>query len=276
MFYKRPLVPCVAAYIFGLWLVYHAWYHWAAGAMMLAGVAVGLGVYAAWRQRDMTAIYLMLIMVAGMAVMAARGYREHTARMIIAEYEAYPMVVVSGRVTGMADLVDMENQRAVLRNVTLRAGDKTARLPGKMQVSIFPEALGRRVPIPGEYIAFAARVFEPSARQNFFGYDRLKYLRHQGIYSSAAALKVAEVVTILPASAGLFARIELSLTQFRRRVTENLQRDMWPREARLMNAMLFNDMRGMTDEERTIFRDSGTFHLFAVSGMHVADRKSVV
>jgi len=272
MHFSRPLIPAISAYITGLWLV-HGMFHFSPAlavtmAALLAVIFIALSLWC----KDLTPVYLLLIMVFGGVVMAGRERDMHAANALIASLEGPGVKVISGKVKATAELADTEKSRVVLSNVTVTSGSAIYNFPGQVQMTIDNETLaGGGAPlVAGEQITFPGHLQTPAALQNFYGYDRASALRHDAIYASATPLKLKGIIRRTTDRAGLGPQISRELTHFRSTVSRNLKRDMWPDEAGLMNAMLFNDMRTMTERDRQVFRDSGTFHLFAVSGMHVA------
>jgi competence protein ComEC len=174
-------------------------------------------------------------------------------------------------VRSASEIDDTQRLQFTLDNVRVTSGGKVLSLPGKMQVNLDRSQLTTEaLPVPGERIGFTGYVSQPAALQNFFGYDRLETLRHREIFSTGWPMDLEAITIVDSRSAGFSGKLSHTLGGFRRQVAGALARNMNAREARLMTAMLFNDMRAITEAEKIVFRDSGTFHLFAVSGMHVA------
>lgn len=272
MLFRRPLLPCVLAYMAGLWLVHDVFHQWPAAAMAMfaALCAIACGV-AIW-QRVSTPMYLLALLVLGAAVMSVRERQTYAAADLVAQLQGPGARVISGTVTNLSELADTEKSRVILKNVTVTSGVQTIHIPGKVQLTLDRGAVagGNDAPVPGVRLTFPGRIYQPAALHNFFGYDRIEALRHEAIYASAAPLDLKGIVRVRQGSAGLAGVIGEKLVRFRQNVTSTLHQTMWKREGRLMVAMLFNDMRSLTEDEKQIFRESGTFHLFAVSGMHVA------
>lgn len=270
--YNRPLFPCVIFFVLGLLLV-HDLYHFFPGLAWAAGGAVTAGCWwMAWRWRDWAPVLLWAVMLTGALIMTGKEAEHRGALDLTEKLEGDGYHLLRGRVRSFTETYDADRFRVVLEDVSVTSGPFTAVMPGRVQVSVKPDQVeGGRLPVSGEWIGFAGRLAEPSGLQNFFGYDRLEALRHSGIYTMAIPMPVTGVVRIEGSlRGGWWARVERWLGETRRRVTDNLKEQMWEQEGRLMAAMLFNDMRTMTEAERQVFRESGTFHLFAVSGMHVA------
>jgi competence protein ComEC len=205
-------------------------------------------------------------------VMGMRESRQLSAQELVSRLEGPHARTISGRVAGMAEFGDTEAARVTLNDVTVTSGSSVFHLPGRVQLTIEAKAMAGNgdMPAVGEQITFPGQILRPVALQNFFGYNRLEALRHDGIYATAVPMALDGIVRRDDVSFSPRSPIDRALTGFRKRISVNLQQCMWEREGRLMIAMLFNDMRSLTDIERQVFRDSATFHLFAVSGMHVA------
>ncbi len=271
MFYRRPLIPCILAYVAGLWLVHWVYHFWPAAALLLGGLTAAASISVAVRSKDMSLFYLFLLMALGASVMGVRERRAYVAQEVVTQLQSPAAKIISGKVKAMAELTDTESSRLILSDVRVTSGSGSVELPGLVYLTLDAAGMaGGKFPGAGQRVIFPGRIFKPGALHNFFGYDRTAALRHEGVFAGAAPLGSKGIVRIQSGSDGVFGRISRTLSNFRRLVSENLLRDMWDREGRLMVAMLFNDMRNLGDDEKAIFRDSQTFHLFAVSGMHVA------
>lgn len=271
MVFRRPLIPCILAYVAGLWLVHDAYHFWPLCAMAIGGLLAAAACGLACRYKDLTPLYLLVILGLGATVMAVRERQERVAQDLIAQLQSPSAKIISGKIKAVAELADTEGARAVLTDAQVSSGGVAIDIPGLVNLTLESACMaGGRLPAAGEHVIFAGRIYKPPALRNFFGYNRAEALRHEAVYSGAAPLPLKGIVRIRSEAGGAVGAISRVLADFRRQVSENVRRDMWEREGRLMVAMLFNDMRGLTESEKAIFRDSQTFHLFAVSGMHVA------
>lgn len=240
---------------------------------MLCGMAGFAAAFYSWRFRNFTVLCLFLLAALGGAVMGCRELRAQRAIQVLDQVVDQRPKLVTGSVALITDLPDDDQAYLVLRDVTITSGTRNVKLPGRMQATVsdkFVRGGPGALPVAGEKVSFPARITRPVFLSNFFGYNREEALRNSEIFSAAVALKLPKSVQVTTHDAGLAAAVTRHLTAIRKQLSQNLRRDMWAREGRLMVAMIFNDLRGMTDEERRVFRDSGTLHLFAVSGMHVA------
>lgn len=271
MHFSRPLIPCILAYSCGLWLVHEIYHTAPAVALVIGGVvaAVTLGL-ARWR-RELTPLYLLAIFCAGALVMGLREREFRAAAEIAAKVAGPQLKQVSGTVASAEEDLDGTRGRVVLNEAEILNNGRGWRVPGKILVTMAAKR-GKpplRVPVVGERLAFAGQVEQPAALHNFFGYDRTESLRHRQIYLTARVVVSGDGESADSASA-LRVEAESLMAKAGEYVSHVVREKMWPREARLMVAMLLNDMRHLSDEEMRVFRRSGTLHLFAVSGMHVA------
>ena len=110
-------------------------------------------------------------------------------------------------------------------------------------------------------------------------FDYARYLLNQGIAarSNATAAAIRDVGGGTP---GLPCRLHAAQSWASERMVEfagspaNLRLPAYLRltgpDAMMLNAMLFGDRAGLTHALRTGFERTGTFHLFVVSGLHIA------
>lgn len=268
--FRRPLLPCLLAYVVGLWLVHGLGHSWptAAGAVA-AGLVVTAG-FVFWKSRNAMPLILLLIAAAGSAVMLAREVRHDRAQQILSNMDPKTPRRISGVVQSSLEAQMAQRLQLEIADITVSSGTQTLRLPGRMRVHFQREMWQSTPAAPGERITFFGYVSRPKGLQNFWGYDRQEFNRHREIFSAGTPLRVRSIAVTDAASSGWRAGIHRGLMRFRGAVSGHLSASMQPEEAGLMRAMLFNDIRSLSDRQKEVFRESGTLHLFAVSGAHVA------
>lgn len=270
-FFRRPLLPCLLAYLLGLWCVHHLGHHWPLAAIFLGVILIGGCAWYVRATRDYSVVILFGIAMMGAAVMGVREHRAVRAEALVAHLGGDLPRMIAGEVASATNTQDLGRYRVILQGVRVTSGTSVVTLPGKMQVNLEATELNQQhLPATGERIAFVGHIYKPRAQANFFGYDRLEALRHQGIYAAANPLELDGIAIVDPRAGGKWSSMERRLIEFRKRLSSILQNNMGKQEGRLMVAMLFNDMRALNDTEMQVFRESGTLHLFAVSGAHVA------
>lgn len=271
MYFSRPLIPCICAYSLGLWLVHDVYHSQPVAAYITVAIMLMTMAAASFYYRTTTAVYLALVVLAGMAVMFTREADLNRASRLTETLSGSGILKVSGTVRITADIHGTERKRLTLVDVELTSNSTTYRMPGKVSMTVKDSHFDRREPpVAGERVVAFGKIYHPVALQNFYGYDRREALRHDEVYATFSPLDISGIMTVKTVSYNWKGRITQQLSEWRQSVSAAVRAAMWPREGRLMVAMLFNDMNGLTEEERIIFRDSQTFHLFAVSGMHVA------
>ena len=117
----------------------------------------------------------------------------------------------------------------------------------------------------GERLRLTAKFSAPHNFRNPGAFDYRAYLAEKGITALASA-KAGEV-ELLPGFAG--SRVELLRTAIHRSIVEKIHAIWPPRQAALMDAMVIGEDAFLTQETRTDFQRSGTYHILVVSGMNV-------
>ncbi|MBE6936709.1 MAG: DUF4131 domain-containing protein, partial [Ruminococcaceae bacterium] len=114
---------------------------------------------------------------------------------------------------------------------------------------------------PGDQLTLTVSLELPESRWN---YDRFRSDRARGIYLLAEIVEETEIT---------WARVE-SLREFPLRAAAACTRrigELFPaEEAGVLNALIFGDERGLTEDYVTALRRTGLSHLTAVSGMNVS------
>lgn len=268
--FRRPLLPCLLAYVVGLWMVHGLGHSWPAAAGLLAVALLLLAAALFWKTRNAMPLVLVLIAGAGATVMAMREVRRHRAEQMLDQIDTRVPRTISGTVQSSLEAQMAQRLQLEIADITLSSGTQTIRLPGRMRAYFQREMWQAEPAVPGERITFVGYVSRPRGLNNFWGYQRQEVHRHKEIFSAATPLRVRQIAVTDAAAGGWSSDIQRALTRFRKAVSGNLSASMQPQEAGLMRAMLFNDIRSLSDHEKEVFRESGTLHLFAVSGAHVA------
>lgn len=123
-------------------------------------------------------------------------------------------------------------------------------------------------PIENQQIAIAGAL-SPWHTQTWIGDDFLDYLKSQ-----RASFAITQIV---PAKEKLAPSLATRWSQWcreqRNRISENLIAlggNAWERESRVLVAMMFGERGRLPAIEKANFQLTGTMHIFAVSGLHVA------
>ena len=149
---------------------------------------------------------------------------------------------------------------------------------GGIRVSIYEAGLAFTLHC-GDRLEADLRLKPPDTYRTPGAFDVSKYLIGQGI--AARANIAAKQITSLGSSPATFrCRLYAAQTWASTRLidyaasAENQRLSPFLRltqpDAEMLNAMLFGDRTGLTSTLRTGFERTGTFHLFVVSGLHIA------
>lgn len=267
--FRRPFLPCLLAYVAGLWLAREAGGlggGWLAGSV-LAGAAAALG-WAAVR-RDATPLLLAACAAFGVLRMETLLGERRAAREAVRRLDDNIPRVVRGTVRTVAEDDPFQRTRLVLESVTVTSAGQEIALPGRMSVTLSDAQRRDDADItPGDRVRLLAAVAEPPGYRNFFGHNHTEYLALRRIYASAR-VHSGKLVQREASADDLRQQVRHGLARVRSGARAILFRHMPGHEALLMEVLLFNDMRLLSDTDERVFRDSGTMHLFAVSGTHI-------
>ncbi len=134
------------------------------------------------------------------------------------------------------------------------------------------EALGDRLPWPGERIEVRSALNLPPPASHPELFDYRAFLRQQGI----GALGTVWAPGAFRVSAGegdrasRLSRLLRPLMVWRRGALERFERALPPDRAGVMQCMLLGETNGLTPAVREAFLRVGGLHLFSVSGVHTA------
>jgi competence protein ComEC len=268
--FKRPLIPSLGAYVAGLWWFGELWRvnHAIAGCILLAFVALLAGWV--FIRRESTPAFVAAFFLLGIGRMAGIDGEERAADAALSRFVPGQPVYLSGLVRAADFESDAGRFRFTVCKARLGSDGETTRLPGNVLVSVLQNSNRQPppLPVPGQWIGINGQIGKPEGFRNFLSTDYAERLRRQRVY---ATLKVTspESLQIEPGSGGLYGGIRGFLVSARKHADRALRSHMPEHEARLTISMVFNDRRMLTEQDVATLRDSGTFHLFAVSGLHV-------
>lgn len=227
-----PLTGLMAA-----WLPGRGWWRWGR-RLALLGIALAAGfLYAAWRAELRLAESLP-------ALWAGRD------------------VALTGRVAGLPEATPNG-----LRFVLEVAGVATpgARLPERVQLAWYAR---RGEPAPairaGDCLALRARLHPPHGSVNPGGFDYEAWLLERGIRASGGLVALPT-----PASGcggAFFAGVDRARERIRTHLMAALGEAPY---AGVVAALAVGDQAAIPARQWTLFRQTGTSHLFSVSGLHI-------
>ena len=166
---------------------------------------------------------------------------------------------VTATVTGEPRVRESDGRVAVyLKNVRLSG------VPGRCRAywTYWPEDAEAPLPLDGQTVVFAGKLYHPAGRVNPHGFDFRLYLLQKGVpvgISGAAELAVSPADQAAPRSALL--RLRQGIRQrFRLLLGE---------QSPLAQALVLNDKNDFPEDLAQRFRQAGVAHVLAVSGLHV-------
>lgn len=145
-------------------------------------------------------------------------------------------------------------------NAVFSAGDKE--FSGKIRLAYYPTADKDVEPFAGgERILVEARLKPPNSTVNEGVLSRVQLDFARGVIAQGT---VRTITAREPPQPGL--------ALWREQISNHLQRELapWPKAQRLVPALVVADKRHLTEQEWQGYRESGTAHLLAISGLHVS------
>ncbi|MBX7247017.1 MAG: DNA internalization-related competence protein ComEC/Rec2 [Candidatus Sumerlaeaceae bacterium] len=269
-FFKRPMLPVLLMFMGGLVAGRALWPFpwWATLLVGLFGLIIAVGMTI--RGRDTSALLLFLAICMGAAriapLMAEREVAENLARTL----DPVRPMLMEGRVEASAGEGDSGPKSITLRDVVV-TGSVPRRIPGRVRLSVNSRTTSSPIRefYAGETIRAFGQLGRPQSFSNFGTPDFREYLAMDRVYFTArvhSAQLIQRISRGLQAAAKLYA----GLAAARQFATDFLLGHMPDHEGRLIVSMFFNDRKLLSPEDQEVFRNSGTMHLFAVSGLHIA------
>ncbi|GHT42312.1 competence protein ComEC [Planctomycetales bacterium] len=158
-----------------------------------------------------------------------------------------------------------ESERSVftLRATALRDGTDWIRITGYAQIIVNADCRELRI---GDTIEIFGQLSQPLPPQNQGDYDYAEKLRSQRILT-AVFCKTKDGVALLRAGGFSISRY---LESLRRLGIANLEKHLSERSLPLAAGMIFGVRESVDDNVRESLLETGTIHIMAISGLHVA------
>ncbi len=116
-------------------------------------------------------------------------------------------------------------------------------------------------------IRFQGHLMEPTSKRNPGAFDYRRYLNRKGVWGIVTLSRADQVEILEPASGTFYqSRIVISLRKWIKGVFD---RTLTGDHKALLAGFLLGETREISKEVYTMFRDTGTVHLLAVSGSNV-------
>ena len=197
-----------------------------------------------------------------LAALAVGALREGRALESLARAAADPRFSAGAVLTIEGDLLDRleEKDPRTLRVRRVRARVALSDAPGRLSVSLDPEAPGR----PGERVTLTGAFRPPRPPGNPGGFDSLAWARHEGILGSLSVggLEGARSLGPTPGLMGALRRI-------REQLHVRLAARFPGKEGDLLDALLLGIREPLSQDLADAFVETGTVHYLAISGTHI-------
>ncbi|SHG33109.1 competence protein ComEC [Marisediminitalea aggregata] len=165
------------------------------------------------------------------------------------EGEIQQDVTIEGRIAGISN--NTRSSRLILEQV--RIGGKA--WPSELKAVIYYYEPDKHF-IVSQQISAKVRLKPARAVANPAGFDTQKWYVSQQIVRTGYV--IGQQVALVRPSLTLRSQLQQTLSALQ------VTGDKW------LQALMFGDRRGFTDEDWTLLKATGTAHLFAISGLHLA------
>jgi len=153
-----------------------------------------------------------------------------------------------------------------LRVSAICDGETWVRIQGKLRVSGSGNSHHLTV---GDRVEFVARVQRVPPSTNPGEFDFAAYLKRNGI-SGQATVGLMEAVRV-SSEVGGASRLSVLrwVHSIKRRIVEVVDREVPAQSAAILKCLVLGNRHALTEEQDRIFRETGTVHFLAISGLHV-------
>ncbi len=168
-------------------------------------------------------------------------------------------VLVSGVVD---DLNLSSNNKILLTNVEFK--NASVKLPPRHKIMFYPDSNSiNKVFGYGDTLTFVANIREPKGIRNPGEYDYKKYLSSKNIVLQAFQ-KEGTKLEVLP---NLGFSISQNIYSFRKSIYRIIRKHSM--NYSIITALLLGERDELDNETKSVFLDSGVYHVLSVSGLHV-------
>ena len=182
----------------------------------------------------------------------------HHLLKITSEKETYRLY---GRVADWPDLKEAGTEIKIALDSVLSTSARRVTGAVLLKIEDTTTALQR-----GDFVSFTGRIYPVSAEGRHDGFDYRRYLNMRGVFGIVYLPTALDIRVNRRPETGFYQLTD----KLRQAVKNSFRRNLSPRAAALANGFLIGETRDIPADIFQMFRDSGTFHLLAVSGSNVA------
>jgi competence protein ComEC len=226
-------------------------------ALLMAMVAIGVMLWTVRSRVDEGQDIALLA--------ASPEFSDDPAIRIIGDVANIPALDLPADAASMPGQSDSPRTLLLLQTRALMRGDEPIRARGLLRVLIDGDASEQLS--WGDRIQLTGQIDPPEPTQNPGEFDFARYMQRQGISAMAFSRHPAAAQMIQPASVWNPKRW---LNVFRQQTVLLLRDNLTIRNRATAEALLLGNRGYMTPDVERDFISSGTMHLLAISGMHVA------
>ncbi|MCA9406429.1 MAG: ComEC family competence protein, partial [Candidatus Omnitrophica bacterium] len=153
--------------------------------------------------------------------------------------------------------------RFIMKLQQIETGSRREQVTGKVLVNVFRET----DLIYGDVVNLEGKLHQPFDFKTDGQFSYRQFLRNKQIYYILSVKKSAEI-NVISHGEGFWIR-EQAL-RIRHQIKSLFNQYLTKNEAGIMNAMIIGDRNGVPDHIRDLFVKTGTAHILAISGLHIA------
>jgi competence protein ComEC len=267
-FYKRPLVPALFAYCAGAYLGRDALPLWPSLFVAAYAILIVVAICYSIRARNFTTVFLLGFAAVGAWRISGFVADRDSATELSQKLDDTALPEFTGTVASQDEETNSGRHKILLQNIRVMLNKQQVEIPGRVQALLPSDVSDLSSFTPGNLVHGAGYLSVPLSVSNFNIYNYRESLAVSEIYTTARIpnsrfIKIERRTTFA-------ARLQAALAGFRRFCESSIYSSIPKQQADQCAAMLFNDLGKLSDTDKQAYRDSGTMHLFSVSGLHIA------
>lgn len=254
---RRPVLYAAAAYAASIAVCYFA----APGIALAAAFAV---LFLLLIKKERKAYQYILLVSCLVSIM---NYQIHDIKVSQLTELAGETHIISGKVVYVEKKTDSRGEGYLQIKADIYSAD-TGLLRDKERVLLKCYSGCENditIPAPSDRLEAQAEIEVPQGKRNPGGFDYSLYLKSIGISTVATAEKIA----IVPDETNIFTLIKRKIYIIKETYLERLAEEAGTETAALMRAIMFGEKSELDEDMLEEFRQNGTAHILAVSGLHI-------
>jgi len=213
-------------------------------------------------------ILLLFVICIGFLHSENVARQQHHKTKIVSQITGEIDSVVIGTLYSMP-LYDGKKSTVIIKSTNLQLKDEKhfSQIDGLVQLrlkGIWPISI-----IPGDTLVIRARLSKPYRFGNPGGFDYPSFLNTKNIHVVGRIDSLTHIHLLQQKHSPLH-KIRYLPERIRLVIKQTLDSSLPIEQAAIYRALLIGDRSGLSREQLELFKDSGTFHILAISGLHLS------